>query len=215
MKHPEHEILKRYAKGSLDLTMRLLVETHLEFCPQCEAAVKQLAETEIITLRPDFEETPFAPDFLDSIMNKLPDKQATKKKSNSILPAFLQDEILPEPEWQWTTMWPSSGKIGTILSDPVSGYSLYAAYFKAGAKAPKHKHLDDEYTVLLQGGYQYDGNHIITGDWDKAETGSSHGPLIDDHEDCWCIVRSKTRNSVSFMGLDSWREPFVKISNLF
>lgn len=208
MKHPNQSLINDYALGVQDKTMRLLVETHLGFCTKCESKVKairseNLAGTAIETA----SDLDLPVDLFSSILNKISDDKPEIK--NSIIPEFLKMEIEEESDWTWAPMWPSKGKIGTILSDDVSGYSIYLVYFEAGEKAPQHKHLDDEFTVILQGGYKYDDTQLAVGDWDVAETNSTHSPRIDKVCDCWCVVRAKTKKSVSFKGIDSWRTPFV------
>ena len=208
MKHPNQSLLTEYAVGTLDKTMRLLVETHLGFCTECESKVKQIRDENLdvtVTVNDSNSEVPEG--MFESILAKISDEKPVI--TNSIIPEFLKTEVNEEAKWTWAPMWPAKGKIGTILSDDVSGYSIYLAYFEAGEKAPQHKHLDDEFTVILQGGYKYGNKHLVVGDWDVAETNSTHAPKIDKGEDCWCIVRAKTKKSVAFKGIDSWRTPFV------
>jgi predicted ChrR family anti-sigma factor len=224
MKHPSMNEIRNYALGTQDITMRLLVESHLDHCSGCEQKVKQIREESLATPSDDdYIPPPQSPELsgiFDSILSSLPEpvEEDTALFKHSLdmeaLPDFLKSEILPEEEWKWVTMWPAQGKIGTIYEDEVGGYSLYLAYFKAGEKAPKHKHLDDEYTVMLKGGYSYDNTHIGVGDWDHAAPGSVHGPEVDADQDCWCVVRSKTKKSVAFKGTAAWRTPFVKLSEL-
>ena len=60
MKHPDQKLLSNYALGAQDLTMRLLVETHLEHCNECESKIKKIRDTttEIETASNDEFEVP-------------------------------------------------------------------------------------------------------------------------------------------------------------
>jgi putative transcriptional regulator len=212
MKHPNQSLLNDYALGSQDKTMRLLVETHLGLCSECEGKVKAIRSENLVEVA--IETTPnlgVPRDLFSLILDKISDDKP--EIENSIIPEFLKVEVEEESDWTWAPMWPAKGKIGTILSDDVSGYSIYLVYFEAGEKAPQHKHLDDEFTVILQGGYKYDDTQLGVGDWDVAEKDSTHSPRIEKGCDCWCVVRAKTKKSVSFKGIDSWRTPFVSWSD--
>ncbi len=44
MRHPDEETLLDYAGGQLDLPLRLVVESHLEFCEPCRRTAGELAE---------------------------------------------------------------------------------------------------------------------------------------------------------------------------
>ena len=223
MKHPEKNLLNEFALGNMDITMRLLVESHLNFCSDCELEIKRIREADMPEVEPsDFlqQAVPEStiPKLFGKIMTKIqvdePHVQPTSTQLEGVIPEFLKEDIKPESEWEWTTMWPSKGKIGTVFTDPVSGYSLSVAFFKAGEKTPVHKHLDNEYTVMLQGGYSYDNTNINEGDWDTAEKGTSHSPKVHPDKDCWCIVRTKTVEPVRFEGIDSWRQPLIMLFKL-
>lgn len=212
MKHPNLSLLTEYALGAQEKTMRLLIETHLGFCSECESKVKEIRNENLGEKAiEEGSDSEVPASLFSSILNKISDEKP--KITHSIIPEFLKSEVEEESSWTWAPMWPAKGKIGTVLSDDVSGYSIYLAFFEAGEKAPQHKHLDDEFTVILQGGYKYEDKHLVVGDWDVAETNSTHAPRIDKGADCWCIVRAKTKKSVAFKGIDSWRTPFVMWSD--
>ena len=213
MKHPSKELVEKYAFGELDVTSRLLVEAHVDLCPECAGVVRavQNQDSVLASLVPEkFEKaTPLFRKIMERVAT-MPQPRSFALERHAVIPESVLAET-PSPEaWSWTTMWPTKGKIATLLEDPVSGYALYAAFFTAGEVAPKHEHHYPEQTVMLQGGYSYDGKDVVRGDWDEAAPDTLHEPKVHGGEDCWCLVRSKIEGAFTFRGISAWREPFVR-----
>jgi len=76
MKHPENHLLKNFALGNIDITLRILIESHLNFCSHCENAVREI-RTQNMTNQDTvefFEETlpeSAVPQLFGKIMSKI------------------------------------------------------------------------------------------------------------------------------------------------
>ncbi len=219
MKHPAESYLRDFASGCQDITMRLLVETHLHFCNECSDKVQSMRNRFIKGIEAEKSQSPDL-DF-DKIFNQLseeivdhPGIDVQNHFDSNILPDFLNAEIMDEKQWKWTSMWPSKGKIGTVLTDKSTGFSLHLGYFAPDVKTPGHKHNEDEITVMLKGGYSYNDKDVNVGDWDIAPKGTEHSPIIHPDEECWCLVRAKTSGAIDFTGISAWRKPIIMGMNM-
>lgn len=213
MKHIEPLQIQRYAMGVTDITERILIETHLHHCEFCMDQVHRA--THVLQPTSPFKETHVSQDILLSVMeeiDKLPNEPQFDSKFQSLFPAAIHPDIPSDSHWEWTTMWPSKGKSARILVDPISSHSLYCVQFDPGATTPEHHHLGKEETVILQGGYSYGSESITVGDYDVASVGTQHAPVIHQGQDCWCLVRISSQNSLKFVGKSVWRQPFYKLS---
>lgn len=91
-----------------------------------------------------------------------------------------------------------------------TGERVYLLGAAPGKVMPVHSHAGDEWTLILQGGYQAGGASFSAGDLHAEDSGCEHQPIIDQGETCICLVVDdgplKFRNP-----LLKFLQPFFKI----
>ncbi len=218
--HPDIITLKEFSEGSASPVSRMLMEAHLFQCEQCEKAVRvtRMALEE----NPDPAESSLDTENLfGKISNQLNSQVRNTPSLNAILnsdipfPAQLKHELPGEIHWDWVNMWPSKGRIALVHHDFSTDEALYCVHYKAGSIAPAHRHSCREDTVMVRGGYSYNGVEVHAGDWDSVHPGSTHAPEVFADSDCWCLVRVERKDSPLFIGSSSWRRPLVSLLDLW
>jgi len=215
---PPEESLKRLASGQSDPSERALLEAHLYYCPESEELTKQISDSDIEL--EDWDRKGEANETtLEIILSKIKANggniiNTQAEKSDVPIPPSVLSELIPPGEWQWHSLWPCRGRIALVQSG-VLGHGLYCIHLKAGAVTPTHQHLCREESVIISGGYSYDGKEFNIGDYDVLEKGSVHAPVVFPDSDCWALVRQAVRQAPKFVGFSAWRRPIVSFARHF
>src|SRR5581483_3857942 len=114
----------------------------------------------------------------------------------------------PEPVRRLSALDPDAGpwrKLPggvSVRSIPVAGPErLVMMRIKPGGSVLRHRHIGEEWTLVLQGGFSDNAGHYGRGDLIVKGADDEHRPVADQGEDCICLVllRGKPRYS-GFLG---------------
>lgn len=203
MHHPTEDTLLAYAAGNLDESASILVATHLSLCPACRAIVRA-AETiggELMeALRPTVPVNVSADDLLLRLSEtKVGQEAVDRHKSmhvNAAANSNTADTLLPSPlrayvpggidslKWKW--MGP--GVRYARVHDDGRGAKVGLMRIASGTRMPNHGHTDEEFTMVLAGGYKDRFGSYQRGDVETATSDVQHQPVADAHGDCICLV---------------------------
>lgn len=206
--HPSEDTLLAYAAGTLDEPTSVLVATHLALCPHCRS-LTQAAEAvggELIeALAPTQTVKMSADDLLQLIDAKT--ELRSDVRFESAANCNDADLLMPQPlrayvpggvdslKWRW--MGPGV-RYAQILDDG-HGAKIGLMRIAAGTRMPQHGHTDEEFTMVLAGGYADSFGSYARGDVETADTDTLHQPVADNDGDCICLV--VTRGELKPTGL--------------
>lgn len=213
--HPGEETLLAYAAGTLEESTSIMVATHLSLCPACRATVRaaeavggELMETlqSMATVRTSVD------DVLGLIDRPAPARTAATEvrsdvRVDSAANSNQADTLLPQPLRQYVPggieslswKWMGPGVRYARIFEDEQGARVGLMRIASGTRMPHHGHTDDEYTMVLAGGYTDSLGSYRRGDVESADTATVHQPVADDDGDCICLV--VTRGELKPTGL--------------
>ena len=197
--HPDNQLLKEFAAGSLDSVVAALLSAHVSSCPDCSNALRVeeacLADTlleeddSVKDLSPALGEQDFVT-LLNQITSSEPQPIEPSRQSVEIrvqgelikLPAVLSVFVDLAGHWQ--------SVVGNLWQKAVSGhgapYQIDFIYMEAGGKIPQHTHRGREYTLVLQGSFSDELGDYGVGDLVVRDGVDEHTPYSD--EGCLCLA---------------------------
>ena len=188
--HPGEELLYRHAGGALPLARRVLLESHLSFCPECRAAAAELARPGGRHLRAlPGEAAPAA--LWEKIAARLATEMAAPRNllEETPLPAAARAELPPAHQpLAWNGLPGSPTRLARLAADEDAGLELYLIQNPPSSTFPYHQHLGSEELLILEGGLTDQYGHYLAGDLQHYEKGSSHEPLVDAGATCWALT---------------------------
>ncbi|PTL84547.1 cupin domain-containing protein [Vitiosangium sp. GDMCC 1.1324] len=207
--HPQSERLLAYATGAADVPLRLLVEAHLSFCPDCARQVGRLGAPGGAVLEAMPEE-PVPVSLFDRIWEEASHHEPPRPVAGLPLPPSLLAELPPPERWCWHSALSRGHRMVRLLRDEPGRSELYLVHMEAGARFPRHAHRGVEEALVLAGGVWDRGRFLEQGDWRSAPAGSRHELTADPVEGCWTLVREE-HGSVRFSG---WRGMVQRAASL-
>ncbi len=189
------EWLVAYAAGNLSEAKATLVATHASFHPELKAKISD-AEDIAGAMLGATQGADLSDGFFDRLMAQIDEQGDTAREPVNVEAAY-RDPRVPQPladylegnldELKWRFMGPGMKQVKLWAGE--NGEKLWLLKAKGGTEIPEHGHNGNELTLVLQGGYKVDGTHYTVGDLEVADGGvEDHRPLIDDGEDCICLV---------------------------
>lgn len=121
-------------------------------------------------------------------MNEMAKK--TMQLANLELPLSVHHSLncsMKDLNWEYDDLGTA---VAHIWQDENAG-ELWAFRAKAGLTTPAHGHAGREWALVLQGGYKTDEGHFKTGDLHIADEKITHQPIMDEDEDCFCLIFSE------------------------
>jgi putative transcriptional regulator len=197
MHHPSEDTLLAYAAGTLDEPTSVLVATHLSLCPHCRAltAAAEAVGGELIeALAPTHVVKISATDLLQMIDTKTElrsdvryDNAANCNNADTLLPQPLRAYV-PGGVESLTWKWMGPGVRYAPILDDGHGAKVGLMKIASGTRMPHHGHSDEEFTMVLSGGYTDSFGSYARGDVETADTDTVHQPVADHDGDCICLV---------------------------
>jgi len=188
------EWLVSYAAGALSDAQAFLVASHLAYHPSLKGKVSD-AEAVGGALLEGITPADMADDAFDDILARL-DMPANDETSaapqvqttDTDLPSLLQERLGGSLEdLKWRMMGP--GMKQHRLASYENGEKLWLLRAKGGTEMPVHDHRGTELTLVLRGSYRVGSQHYTPGLLEIADQDlADHQPIIDDGEDCICLV---------------------------
>ncbi|HTL97711.1 MAG TPA: zf-HC2 domain-containing protein [Holophagaceae bacterium] len=159
--HPEAPHWDLLREGSLDLPLRLLMETHLGACAECRAAHPMAAAHAPV------EASPGVPPVPGGVLSQLPDPKT----------------------WTWYRRLLGGARSARLWEDAATGAGLWLTFVPSGCRFPDHRHTGDEAAVLLTGWVE-DGPELNgPGDFVRHGSGTHHAPVATGTDGCWILAR--------------------------
>ncbi|MCC3861176.1 ChrR family anti-sigma-E factor [Pseudemcibacter aquimaris] len=178
-----------YASGALSEAHALVVASHCSYHPTLQQKILD-AENIGGMFMENCEPADISNDLFDNLMDRIDEEHQVSETENSDsnLPTPLADYIgKPLDELKWRTMGPGLSQV-RLWTGP-NDERLWLLKAKGGAKIPTHDHNGLELTLVLQGSYHIDEQCYRPGMIEIAdEDTKNHTPIIDDGEDCICLV---------------------------
>lgn len=207
--HPSEEILLSFVSGEADLARRVVLEGHLDGCPECRAAVRSLAAPGARLFAGLPGEPPGSPRLWERLRARVaeigpPPAPEASPLAGCPVPAGALREMAELGPTLRAPNWRFAGALGAafaILSkDAKTGAMLLLGKMKPAKFYPEHRHLGMEEILILRGGFEDQYGDFTAGMYTAYEPGTVHRPWIDEQEPCWTL--SRLEKPVEFLG---WR----------
>lgn len=209
--HPSEEILLSFVSGEADFARRVVIEGHLDGCPECRASVRSLSApgSRLLAGLPVAGGASVPPGLWGRLAATVaeigpPPSPDASPLAGCPVPAGALREMAEMGAGSQAPNWRFAGAIGAafaILSrDAKTGAMLLLGRMKPAKFYPEHRHLGMEEILILRGGFEDQYGDFTAGMYTAYEPGSVHRPWIDEQETCWTL--SRLEKPVEFLG---WR----------
>ncbi len=190
--HPHDELLAFYSAGSLPLSQALCVSAHLEYCSVCGPKLQRLNRVGSALMQ-KLEPSPASVELKSRILEQLDtlteEEEETEPPSgmNSSIPRCLRqfvDSSYDNLDWKHV-----SADISSIeLCRDNNGARVELLKIRPGGAAATHTHLDDEYTVVLEGSFSDEKGLYQRGDFLLRDRNDRHTPVATQDRECICLA---------------------------
>ncbi|MGF1563631.1 MAG: ChrR family anti-sigma-E factor [Geminicoccaceae bacterium] len=196
--HLPDDLLAGYAAGSIDEALSLLVATHVSMCATCRARLaafealggSMLDALEGIAVSQESFQRVNARLCACEPMSVQAVSATSKACSSSGLPATL-DAYLPAdgtgPVWRNVVPGVQTMRLKVGTGETI----LRLLKIRGGMAVPDHSHHGDETTLVLRGSFSDRGERFLPGDVVVNADDDLHSPVIDEGEDCICLVATE------------------------
>lgn len=195
----EDHWLGAYAAGQLPVGLSLMVAAHLDMCPELRPRLEQyecLGGSMMEDLSPCPE---IGYDMLSSLLNRIEEQESSfpdLKEPENLPKSRQRSEVFPRSierflghgfeQARWRFAGPGS-VISHLWQDDDKG-RLWMFRSKGGTATPVHTHSGIEWTLILKGGYTTVEGNFREGDLHQVDETCEHQPIMDQGEDCVCLV---------------------------
>jgi len=190
MSHPApEELLLDYAAGALAAGPALAVALHVALDPAARRTVERLGVLGGALMEGEGE-APFDEALLQSTLARLDGVAIEAKPAPYVprrgfewAPAPLAPYLGAEPNWKRVF----GGFEEMRLSLP-GEYRVSLLRLEPGRGLPMHRHVGEEFTVVLQGGYTDSTGNYGVGDFAVGPGPEQHEPIADPGEPCIALI---------------------------
>jgi putative transcriptional regulator len=207
-RHPSDVTLAAFAAGMLDEGGALVISMHLCACPACRAAVRTFERLRGTALA-DGEGSPLEAGALERALTAIASPEPPPASVRDGVQAEWPGPLSAYPLGTWRRIgggvqWRSVG----VPAD--AGTRVFMLKAAPGTRIPHHDHAGLEWTCVLKGAFSHQQGRYGPGDFDEADDSIDHLPVVEDGEECVCIVA--LQGQIRFR---SWIgrlvQPFVRI----
>ena len=190
MSHPApEELLLDYAAGALAAGPALAVALHVALDPAARRTVERLGVLGGALMEGEGD-APFDEDLLTSTLSRL-DGVAVEPRPAPYVPRRgfewapppLAPYLAAEPNWKRVF----GGFEEMRLSLP-GEHRVSLLRLEPGRGLPMHRHVGEEFTVVLQGGYTDSTGNYGVGDFAVGPGPEQHEPIADPGEPCIALI---------------------------
>jgi putative transcriptional regulator len=194
--HPDVELLLDYvALGGVE-PESLVIATHLAFCAECRRAVgdlRRIGGAMLDALKP----ARLPPNMLNRTLAAIERDCATptveSRQDVAAAPIARIERVIAQGPWRHV---PGGFSMAGLTPDSRASrvWLLKAA---RGMTMLRHRHVGDEWTLVLKGGFADETGRYAPGDFVSLGETVEHQPMIDRDGDCLCLflVRATPRYS--------------------
>ena len=216
--HLDDATIVSFAAGILPAPISLVVSAHLGFCETCREKVRN-AELIGSAVLENSEPTEMAPGALNNVLERLDAGASTgepvisvnlRQQENSVFPPQILKALgRPVSDIKWRSVARGVKLHQVDLGEEHQG-KLFLMRIASGKALPAHSHGGMELTLVLSGSYTDKFGTYCRGDVADLDDDAEHQPIVDQGEDCICIVASE--QPARFKGLlPNIFQPFVGI----
>ncbi len=196
--HPADELLLSHAAGRLPTAAAMMLASHVEVCARCGARMRMLQavggalleESPPAAMRADAWEQTLAAIEVPLI------PQATSQPALGF-PPLPQGATWPRAmagctatRWRWI----GPGMYFSRVSVPHdAAANVFLLRIAAGKYLPRHSHSAREFTQVLYGCFHDGRAQFAAGDFDAADEGVHHQPVVQAGSECICIASVEGR----------------------
>lgn len=189
--HPDDATLMSYASGSLPEALAAVVAAHIERCPHCASAVRDM---ELIgaALFENIEGEPVRPAQTPSPSTVNPSADLAPNRANetsSVLSRIIGDDL---DDIHWKRLGFGIWHYPLKLSPGAEG-DLRLIKVAPGQVLPEHGHGGSELTLILKGSYSDEFGTYTEGDLSDLGDDVDHRPISDPTEGCICLIASEKK----------------------
>jgi len=209
--HPPEETLLSFVSGEADLPARVVLEGHLDGCPDCRETVRSLRAPGA-RLFDSLGGEGGAPSGLWQRLERRvaalgpPARPEASPLAGYPVPAGAIRELADDsrvPHWRLIF----GGRFAVLHRDRASGSMLILGRSRPARFVPRHRHVGSEEVLVLRGGFEDQYGHFEAGMYASYEAGTEHRPWIEDKEPCWMLARLE--KPVEFTGWRGWVQKLV------
>jgi len=176
---PSEEILLKYASGSLEPGVRMLVDAHFERVP---GSRERLAPFE--RLSSDWlKRAPQAALNSDALTRTLAVIDRDDPDVASRLDEAEKPTELKHGAWRWAG---PGARVARVVA-PQARTKLFIMRIARGRAMPEHGHLGREFTVVLEGAYRDESGLVKKGAFVEQTPKDRHKPVVTNDGDCVCL----------------------------
>lgn len=208
--HPDVATLAAFAFGSLDKARAFVVAAHVHQCAKCRSIVRnyEVAGGAMLEDSPPAQLSMAASETMLGMILHGADAQrstAPEPQDDVSLQSILTD--FREGPWRWL----GPGVYFRPISKAKRGETrLFLLKAAPGTSLPEHTHSGTELTLVLSGAFSHEGGRFARGDIEDADATVEHQPVVDEGEDCVCLVAMDGQLKLKGL-LGRLMQPFVRL----
>lgn len=192
--HPASELVLDYAAGALAEPVALAVASHAWLCPVCRDEVARMEDLGGVLLQ-EIEPAAMSEAALQRTLAELSGPEPETPRA-AAMPDDETAALIPPPlrrylggslaDLRWR--WKGRGMRETPLALSLRGYRASLFRLRPGGMPPSHRHLGNEYTLVLDGSFSEDGEVYVPGDFAHADSSCTHVQRADPERGCLCLA---------------------------
>jgi putative transcriptional regulator len=192
--HPPEALLIDYAAGAMSLAEALMIDIHLDACPQCRRAA-QTASAIGGALLESIAPAQLARGLLERTLQAIDALEPAPPRATPAVtlppfadswPAQLRNRLASQPLSRWRRMPAGFRALRVPFADESSRLWIMSA---PGGRGPlRHGHIADEWTVVLEGGFTDETGAYAAGDFAYMAAGDEHTMVAEPGEGCVCML---------------------------
>lgn len=182
--HPAEEILLDYAAGAASASESALLDIHLKYCSDCRDCLRSYAAiggAMIDTIEPAC----MPPDSLNRAFAAI--DAAKAKPAPPSAPGLAGDMVENLRNRNWRRL-PGGYALKRLRSCEDKSGRVWLLKAPGGKGLLRHRHVGDEWTVVLQGAFSDDTGRYGVGDFVQLPDDLEHQPVAASGEDCICLI---------------------------
>lgn len=189
-RHPKNTTLAEFAAGTLNEGRSLVIAAHLAMCGSCRGFVSALTQAGGQMLD-EIEPAAMAKDAAAQALSLLDRDIATEAAARPSAPDLARwtetNELLGYRLGPWRKVWPGL-QYRNVEVQTAGDSRVFMLKAAPGLKLPAHRHTGTELTCVFSGAFIHEGGRYGAGDCDDADENDVHSPVVDDGEECVCLV---------------------------
>lgn len=207
-RHPSDETLAAFAAGTLDEGSAFVVGAHLAMCRACRDAAREFECIGGVLLE-QAGDARILPGTAKAASNIALAQTETRPPRGAAgldgLGRMLS--LYSHGPWKWIGLGVHSAKVDLPAGSETRAFLLRAA---PGTNMPRHSHTGLEWTLVLKGAYAHQFGRYGAGDFDEADDGIDHQPVVEKGSECVCLVAMTGELRLQGM-LGKILQPFVRV----